>query len=168
MRTIPRVLCAVALAGLTIPGNAAAAPPPGVPAIDQYIEAVPTSAGPRSTAAEEHVQPLPPAVARRVELEAGSDAETLTEVATSARYGAPVRPRSEAQGPARRSAPVVREGRPPKTSEHTALDAVRPEQPSGGDARLVTLVSFMAATLLAVLAYQLVRRRSGASVSDRS
>ena len=130
-----------AAAALVSPGVAGAATPrPGDPSIDQYIEAVPTSAGPQpAVGGAERVQPLSLEAARQVKAKAGSDADALTKIATSSRYGAPV------------------ESKPAEPKEGVAKSALEQipasQATESGDSRLVALAVFMAASLAAALAY---------------
>src|SRR5688500_16141999 len=90
-RTLALVFAAVATGGA--PASAqSATPPPDWPVIDQYIEMIPTAEGPASPRAEEEREPLPPEVRREIQEQAGTDADALTEIATSSRYGAPQEP----------------------------------------------------------------------------
>ena len=69
---------------------AAAATPPPVSGIAQYVEEVPTSAG--GTGANwsnPQRRALPAAVARKLAQQGGADATALREIATSSTYGAP-------------------------------------------------------------------------------
>ena len=68
----------------------AAGPPLPVPALAQYVESLPTSAGPIVTAAvKPRAGTLPGAVREKVATYGGPDAETIEEIATSSVYGAP-------------------------------------------------------------------------------
>jgi hypothetical protein len=141
VRTIRHIACAAAAAALVSPGIAGAAPPrTGDPSIDQYIEAVPTSAGPQSAVGgAERVQPLPREAVRQVKATAGSDAKALTKIATSSRYGAPVK----------RKPVEAKEG-----GTKSALEQIPASQAAGsGESRLVALVVFMAASLAVALVY---------------
>ena len=152
MRTIRHIVCAAAAAALVLPGIAGAATPrPGDPSIDQYIEAVATSVGPQPTASvAERVQPLARAAEQQLKARVGSDAAALATIATSSRYGAPLRtggrPRAE---------------RPDKMGggdEKRALEPVTTQTAETANSRLIALVAFMAASLIAALGYGLVRR----------
>jgi hypothetical protein len=61
-----------------------------VSAVDQYVEALPTSSGPapRGRGATKP-RPLPADVASQVREQGGDDAQPLIEIATSPRYAAP-------------------------------------------------------------------------------
>jgi hypothetical protein len=138
VRTIRHIVCATAAAALVSPGVAGAAP--GDPSIDQYIEAIPTSAGPQAAVGvEERVQPLTIEAGRRVKAEGGSDVDALTKIATSSRYGAPV------------------DSKPVKTgngAETSALMRIPASQAAASaESRLVALVAFMTVSLAAALAY---------------
>jgi hypothetical protein len=144
----------VALASPTVSG--AATPRPVIPSVDQYIEAIPTSAGPQSAArGGERVRPLTLAAQRQVEAEAGSDAEALTEVATSSRYGAPVESSDDrTEAPPRSAAPPSH--KPAETeeeNERSALEQMPAQAVEGVESRLVGLVAFMLVTLIAALGY---------------
>jgi hypothetical protein len=66
-------------------------PPQDVSAISQYVETLPTSAGPRTVGSASGQTPLSAASARKVSREGGRDAKTLVKIATSRRLGAPGR-----------------------------------------------------------------------------
>jgi hypothetical protein len=151
MRTSTHIVCAVALVALASGGPAGAATPgPGAPSVDQYIEAIPTSAGPQSVAGgEERVQPLPRETELQVEAEAGPDAEVLTKIATSSRYGAPIAPRGEE--PAEKG----------DDSVATALEPTPAQAADGAELRLFGLIAFMIASLVAGVAWQRVRGTPG-------
>jgi hypothetical protein len=159
VRTIQHIVCAAAAAALALPGIASAATPrPGDPSIDQYIEAIPTSAGPQSAVgAAERVQPLTLRAARQVKAKAGSDADALTKIATSSRYGAPVE-----SGDNRSTAPPS--DKPAETkegAEKSALEQMPALQTAeSAESRLVALVVFMVASLVTALVYKVFRRRS--------
>lgn len=158
MQTIRHIVCAAAVAALASPGVAGAATPgPGLPSIDQYVEAIPTSAGPQSAArGGERVQPLTLDAERRVEAKAGSDAEALTEIATSSRYGAPIEPGDRNAAPPSDKAAETKEG-----AEKSALEQMPASQTAeSAESRLVGLVVFMVASLVTALVYEVVRRRA--------
>jgi hypothetical protein len=146
VRTNRQIACAAAAATLVSPGLAGAATP-GDPSVDQYIEAVPTSAGPTPAAGgEERVQPLPVQARREVKAKAGSDAAALTKVATSSRYGAPVT-----------SEPAESK----KGTTKSALEQIPASQAvESGESRLVALGVFMTASLAGALAYAWRRKNT--------
>jgi hypothetical protein len=88
-------------------GASSAAEPPGNPvqdvsAVDQYVEALPTSSGPEPTGrGATKRRPLPADVASQVREQGGDDAETLIEIATSPRYAAPSGPDAMPKDPRR-------------------------------------------------------------------
>lgn len=157
MRTTPQIVCLATVAVLISAGPAGAATPgPGAPSIDQYIEAIPTSSGPQPVASiVERVQPLTREAEQRVETEAGSDAEALTKIATSSRYGAPVA--TEGDGSA---APLST--KPAETDQDDTTVALGPpaQAAEGSESRLVGLIAFMAGSLVTAVAYAGIRRRS--------
>jgi hypothetical protein len=162
MRSSRRILSAAVLVALLGPGVAdGATPQPGAPAIDQYIEQIPTPSGPQPTSVEERVQPLPAAAQRELEAEAGADAEVLTEIATSSRYGAPVEPKVVTP-PEDRGETDTGEGASEgseRADEVMAIDAVPASTDEGGDTRLAILVAFMAGSLVAALVFRRASRR---------
>ena len=82
------VLIAIGLALVAAAGAAAAKPPPPVPpnpAIDQYVETVPTSRGPAVPSGKGHAR-LSPRLTRRLQSSGG---QLLVNAASSAAYGAP-------------------------------------------------------------------------------
>src|SRR5687767_7568590 len=104
-RTLALVLAAVAT-GWAPASAPAAPPPPERPAIDQYIEMIPTAEGPASPRGEEQRHSRPADDGREIREEAGEDAGPLTEIAAASRYGAP-------QGPA----PTRDQAREPEPAE---------------------------------------------------
>ncbi len=158
-RTLALVLAAVAPGGAPAAAPAAT-PPPEWPVIDQYVEMIPTAVGPSSPRGEEERQPLPAGVGREIQEQAGADANALTEIATSSRYGAPQRqaPASEAPAPepARTGESLPADERPAAEVLEAGDAATIP-----GDARLVVLMVAMAASVIALGAYELARRRRG-------
>jgi hypothetical protein len=128
-------------------------PPADASAILQYVEAVPTSGGDRAVGVgAAKAEPLPPAVARRVEHRAGPEAKALKTVATSSAYGAP---------------PVA--PKRPEPREPTSVE--RPADPSlvraglraagsGGSGReIVVLVALLGGITVAAVALAVRRQR---------
>jgi hypothetical protein len=163
VRRIRHIVCAAVVAAIASPDlGGAATPRPGAPSIDQYIEAIPTSAGPQSTVGgAERVQPLTVELGREVEAKAGSDADALTKIATSSRYGAPVKskPAETGNDPDKSTT----EQTPAETgtgADRSALEQIPASQTAENvELRLVGLVAFMAASFAAA-AYAWTRRRS--------
>lgn len=162
LRALTVIVAAVTAAAVSAASQAATPVPPR-PVVDQYVELVPTAEGPSSPRAEEERQPLPMEVSRRVEEQAGPDADALTTIATSSRYGAPqeISPPDEARAPR----PTAPEPEPAPGGED---DEERPQAEAVGsvdevalslDARLVALLLAMGLSLVAAAAYELVRRR---------
>jgi hypothetical protein len=79
------------LAAASLPGPSWASPHPGddVAAVDVYVEALPSAAGPVTPSGTEAPARLAPALVARIEREGSGDAARLKEVATSPRFGAP-------------------------------------------------------------------------------
>jgi hypothetical protein len=120
----------------------------GPPAIDQYVESVPTAGGGKATKAHTAIAATTQhAIARS----GGADAQLLTKVATSATYGAPttrLRPASQRAEPA-----------PPPS----ALGAVGAAAAVGsGGSRLAWLGLVLFGVTAVVLAAALRRSRSHA------
>jgi hypothetical protein len=111
VRTLPGLLVAVVVGAAPAPALGQPAPPPplpGVPAVDQYREALPTAAGPVAAGQNApRITPLPLAIERLVSSEGGTDAPLLERVATSSDYGAPpARSRIERPSAGSRSEPA--------------------------------------------------------------
>jgi hypothetical protein len=148
----------VALAGAIEPAASLAAPAPPVPAIDQYIEQIPTAEGPIAPTAQESSRPLPADVGREVEEQGGADAGPLTAIATSSRYGAPQRRPAPAPDPEEATAPTREEPAPAEQPAAEAIEATdAPALPR--DPRLVGLLLALGASVVAVAGYEVVRRR---------
>jgi hypothetical protein len=155
-RTLALVLAAVATGVAPAPAPAAP-PPPERPVIDQYIEMIPTAEGPSSPRAEEERQPLPAAVGREIREQAGEDAGALTEIATSSRYGAPQRPQPAPEP----QAPEPEPAEEPPAGDQYVAETLEPGDAATvpGESRLIVLLVAMAASVVAVAGYGLVRRR---------
>jgi hypothetical protein len=142
--------CAVLL--LAGPVSASAAAPPGEPgtgssAIDQYVEAIPTSSGPAPTGRAGTSRPLPPAVVAQVREAGGDDAETLLRTATSPSYGAPgLYPNDFRPGDIARA-----------DTEPSPLDAVVSPLAGADAPRLVFLLALLGA--MTVTAFAVAARR---------
>lgn len=143
-------LALITLAALLLPAVAAAKPPP-VSAVSQYVETIPTASGPshpgtRSEAASSI--PLAPRAEQALAEQPAEQAKELEEVATSPRYGAP-------------------ETRLPKPDEAAPLAAGEPADgrlPSAGDlassagGEALWLIVLLGGTALAIGAWAFVRR----------
>ncbi len=84
----------VALLALGGEASAAKAPPPkakDVSAISQYRESIPSGSGPILPGNTSSRTPLPPATARKVEIQGGTDTHTLRKLAEESNFGAPPR-----------------------------------------------------------------------------
>ncbi len=81
-----------AAAALLAPGVAlAAGPPDDLSGVDQYVEDIPTSEGPKpaGSGGKASGNPLPPTVTQSLADEGGSDAAALEAIATDPSLGAP-------------------------------------------------------------------------------
>ena len=110
----------------------------------------------------ERVQPLTVEVGREVEAKAGSDADALTKIATSSRYGAPVasKPAETRNGPDK-SATEQTPAETGKGADQSALEQIPASQTAENvELRLAGLVAFMAASFATAAAYMWTRRRS--------
>ena len=114
--------------GLTWPAGSAWADDPS--AVDQYREDIPTSAGSTHTGSSGGgSSSLPSSVVKQVNQQGGSDAATITKVATSSAYGAPQkRLRGTPHKRLRKAEPT--HARPPQGS----AAAGTPDRPSAVDA----------------------------------
>jgi hypothetical protein len=128
-------------------------PPPDVSSIEQYIEQIPTSRGPRvGGTGDGKGQPLSRQARRQLQEQGGRDAAALERIATSPAYGAPERP-------LRKSRELVRRPGEDDASLGGALSAAVSAPGEGGEWRLGVLAAFLVATTgaLGAAAY---RRRS--------
>lgn len=125
---------------LVAPGYALAEDPPS--AVTQYVEMVPTSAGPSADSGNA-TRPLAPSVKEQVYSSGGSDAAVLETVATSAAAGAPQRdlPRAVREGPAVKS--NVEESSPVFAAVSATADAE--------DVRFLALLVVLVAITIGVL-----------------
>lgn len=116
--------------------------------VDQYTEQVPTASGSTGTGhgggGTSYTTPLSSSVKAKVHRHGGKDAKTLEKLATSSRYGAPVRPGLESG--------VLGAGSP------GALSAAASAVTDGTDARLVALLAVLLATAAVMLAVAAGRR----------
>jgi hypothetical protein len=136
-------------------------PPQGVPAISQYVEAVPSSSGPSIGAA--HPRKLKKSVQKKIDQSGGSDAAALSAVARSAQTNAPTTtttateakaaaPRKVHKTPARvqRDRPAVSATRVTASGSNGGL---------GGTWTLI-LIAAAALSLVTMLAVYASRRRA--------
>lgn len=123
------------------------------PALNQYVEQVPTPRGDRATNGGPGRGSLPPAAERKVDRQAGADAEALKGIATSEALGAPERAgRNARERKAReRNAPSAGTGAP------SALGAARDAAGGTGVGLLAIALLAMAAVAVAVA---VARRRA--------
>jgi hypothetical protein len=127
----------------------------GVSAVDQYVEAIPTSSGPAPTGSSRAApRPLPPQVEAEVRATGGADAEELIEIATSPTYGAPSRPTLK---PTLKDPDGVGDVGIPDDAQPSALDAVISPVAEADEPRLLVLLALLAA--MTVLAFGLAVRR---------
>ena len=110
----------------------------------------------------ERVRPLTVEIEREVDAKGGSDAGALTKIATSSRYGAPVKSKpAETTKDADKGATEQTPAETGKGADKSALEPIQASQTAENvDSRLVGLVVFMAASLAAAAAYAWTRRRS--------
>ena len=132
MRMLLCATCSAGLAALAASPATAGSPPPGSPpdaAIAQYVEAVPSPAGPVPVGAGAKVAgttALQPAVRAKVEHEAGADASRLIDIAQNPRFGA--RPVARANPAPADSAKPARPARP--RTETAQPDPGSPAEPA--------------------------------------
>lgn len=125
----------------------------GVPAIDQYVEAIPTSSGPAPTGRSgATARPLPQDVASEVRKRGGDDAEALIEVATSPAHGAPSG--SRLKNPTRLGGVSERVHAQP-----SALDAVVSPIAGADEPRLLALLALLLGMTLVAFALATRRQR---------
>jgi len=168
-----RALVLVLVAGLGGGGSALADPPPvNVPAVDAYVEVLPTAGGGAAVGAgPARSGRLPRALDRRLRRAAGKQAPVLEQIATSSRYGAPpVQRRPVRQTPPRTRRPAPAGGGRTLTPPPPPPAAPVRETVDGGldlaalftgrdGARMIGLGAVMLASALAALAVSGLRRR---------
>jgi hypothetical protein len=134
----------------------AAAPRPGASSVAQYVELVPTAAGPKAPGVEvERRLPLSPEAKRALEGAPKATAVALLAVATSSTYGAPSRLGTGTSGP------IARETRATSQSpagNRESLEAIAAAVAPAGDMRMIGLLVILAATTVAAGALSLRRR----------
>jgi hypothetical protein len=134
----------------------AAAPRPGASSVAQYVELVPTAAGPKAPGVEvERRLPLSPEAKRALEGAPKATAVALLAVATSSTYGAPSRLGTGTSGP------IARETRATSQSpagNRESLEAIAAAVAPAGDMRMIGLLVILAATTVAAGAFSLRRR----------
>jgi hypothetical protein len=134
------------LAAALVPASAGAAnpPPPPVPAIAQYVESLPTSAGPAVPGSgKPHSRALPTAVERTIRTQGGRDARTIEAIATSSAYGAP-----QTSLNARRPARQLPGTATPGAQRVAAAQIVSTD--GGGNTRLVVLAALLGLATVAL------------------
>jgi hypothetical protein len=134
----------------------AATPRPGASSVAQYVELVPTAAGPKAPGVEkERRLPLSPAAKRALEGAPKATAVALLTVATSSTYGAPSRLRTGASG---RIARDTRATTQSPAGNRESLEAIAAAVAPAGDTRMIGLLVILAATTVAAGALSLRRR----------
>jgi hypothetical protein len=144
------------LLALAAPGPAIADDPPrptDIPAVQAYVELVPTSRGPKQAGAgTARGRPLGARIERLVRTQGDEDAALLERLATSPAYGAPSSPTPKT--PASKVEPM--ESRP--TSSGNALSAAIDAGGEGGAGRLLVLLVLLTA-VTAIIGVVAARRR---------
>jgi hypothetical protein len=126
------------------------------PSIDQYVEQIPTSKGPKPTGGPaQTVSRLPRTVERTIRSEGGNDAQALEEVATSSRFGAP----KKIKVAKKERKQLEKKLRAKSVEEPKAIPAAIGAVSETGNGRLLALVIVMATMTAAALALAGLRRR---------
>jgi hypothetical protein len=158
MRTLITIVLALAACWTTAGAAAAATPPPG-PALDQYVETIPTATGPsaatpgktRGGGSTQRTVPLAPATAAKIQAEGGEDAEVLKKIATQPDLGAPEAPLPQAG--AEEQQQTAQPGQQPQAAaEITSSDGYPVTM-------LVALLAGITLVLGGVAGYSFARRR---------
>ena len=132
----------------------AAVPRPGASSVDQYVELIPTAAGPKAPGVEEERRlSLSPEAMRALDGVPKGTAAALANVATSSTYGAPSRRGSGASG---RNVRDTRTARSPSGNE--SVEAIAAAVAPAGDTRMIALLVTLAAVTVAAAALSLRRR----------
>jgi hypothetical protein len=130
------LIAAVVAASALAPAAAKAGSPLPAPAVAQYVESFPTSAGPAVPGAETtRVRKLPPAVERTIVAEGGTDSDELEAIATSSTYSAPQTTLKKSK-PSKKKKPSPR---PAVARNQPALPADTFSTDGSGDSRLPIL-----------------------------
>lgn len=149
-------VCAAAPLALASLAHAQNAPPnPGASAVSQYVEMVPTGAGPTASGIEKEKRtPLPRAGANALKQAPPTVAKPLEEIATSSTYGAP-EPSEQGSQTAAREPDIV----PPGASLEATLRSSAGAIGSASDTRLLSLLVAILVTTSAAVALA-IRRAS--------
>lgn len=146
------VVLLVAAFGDAAPARAAV-PRPGASSVDQYVELIPTAAGPKAPGVEEERRlSLSPEAMRALDGVPKGTAAALVNVATSSTYGAPSRLGSGASGR------IVRDTRTAPPSGNKSVEAIAAAVAPAGDTRMIALLLTLAAVTVAAATLSLRRR----------
>jgi hypothetical protein len=151
------VAVVVAVTSVALPGTTGAETGPPPPAVDQYVEMVPTAGGPKAPRAGKKKSPLPKPGKDALKQAPSKTASTLEEVATSSTYGAP----APSKKPDKREsqAPVREPDRVDGTSVTLASAGVMASA-SVSDTRLLGLLGAVLLTMLGAVALAIGRART--------
>ena len=144
---------------LILPAPAVAQPSPG-PAVDQYVESVPTAKGnTRASTGRHHKRGKLPAELRdRLRRQGGSDAEDLEAIATAPGLGAPDATADAGGRVARGGGEGAAGAEGP--DRKSAISATADAAFAGGSGRTALLLIALLATTAVVGAFAFARRRS--------
>lgn len=160
------VVAAILCATLLVAAPAHAQMPGGPGAIDQYVEDVPTGGGKVHPTNEPPAKtPVPGGVQQQIEAAGGADAPLLTEIVSSAQYGAPQEKAGKSGGGSAQrmerggSTP---EAAPAATVEATGVLEAAVSAVEGGDGRrlLGLLAALLAVSVGTVVSVGLRQRRT--------
>jgi hypothetical protein len=134
---------------------------------DQYVETLPTTKGPRAADKGKHTKKLSPALKRKLAQLGGSDAASLSALATSPGLGAPDSPASAGKGKGNSSGGNGTSHRKRHDRNTPAVPSAAINAVDGGDAGLGWLVlGILAITALALGAVALQRHRDKGSTGS--
>jgi hypothetical protein len=134
VRRMPLAVISLVVLMLTPPvATAASGADPSNPALDQYVESVPSShgnhPGPPSAGGQTHPNALPPSVQSQIQAQGGSDAKQLEAVGSSPALGAPATP---ARGQVGGRQPATK-ARPEEKSPSLLTSVAKAATEGGGD-----------------------------------
>jgi hypothetical protein len=165
-RRMPLAVISLVVLMLTPPvATAASGADPSNPALDQYVESVPSShgnhPGPPSAGSQTDPNALPPSVRSQIQTQGGSDAQQLEAVGSSPALGAP--PEHHARrGDGGTRAPRAPTRVKPEEKSPSLLSSVAKAATDGGDSAGLLIVGLVLLTA-ALGGTALVRRRVSSS-----
>jgi len=165
-RRMPLAVISLVVLMLTPPvATAASGADPSNPALDQYVESVPSShgnhPGPPSGGSQTDPNALPPSVRSHIQTHGGSDTQQLEAVGSSPALGAPPAPAHHARRK-HRDKPAPTRVKPEEKSPSLLSSVAKAATDGGSDSANVLIVGLVLLTA-ALGGTALVRRRLSSS-----